>query len=387
MIHNLQPYKIQIYTQSFLKNLQTIHTCIQNKRLDWGVILKGNAYGHGLDIMTKLYNDLPDNIRPKFYILFKAENVLKIAEFNPKTSILLIGPIDKLQIKELIPTIKQNNLDLHVGIWSLEQLQELAEFKDFIKFHIFVDTGMHREGILLQDLPKALEYSKQNNIAIIGLFSHFAYADNVLDPSYTKFQEQNYKKALEVFADYKMPVRYRHISASSGLFSAKLKENNYNLVRLGIISYGIDSFFGFIKHSPAKKLHLQPYLGLYSKIVQVKEIGKNAFVGYSKLHKTTRKTRIGLLPIGYYDGVPMGLSNKGFVKVAGKYVKIIGRVSMNITIIDITDIPEAKMGSEVEIISPNTKDKNSVLNIAKLAGISPYQVLVGLKEEIRREIV
>jgi len=387
MIHNLQPYKIQIYTQSFLKNLQTIHTCIQNKRLDCGVILKGNAYGHGLDIMTKLYNNLPDNIRPKFYILFKAENVLKVAEFNPQASILLIGPIDKLQIKKLIPTIKQNNLDLHVGIWSLEQLQDLADFKDFIKFHIFVDTGMHREGILLQDLPKVLEYSKQNNIAITGLFSHFADADNVLDPSYTKFQEQNYKLALDIFANYKILVKYRHISASSGLFTAKLMQNDYNLVRLGIISYGIDSFFEFIKHSPAKKLNLRAYLGLYSKIMQVKEVAKNAFVGYSKLYKTTRKTRIGLLPIGYYDGVPMGLSNKGFVKVAGKYAKIIGRVSMNITIIDITDIPEAKMGSEVEIISPNTKDKNSVLNVAKITGISPYQVLVGLKEEIKREIV
>jgi len=319
--------------------------------------------------------------------LFKSKNVLKIAEFDPKASILLIGPTDKTQIKAITPTIKQKNVDLHLAIWSLEQLQELAEFKDFVKFHIFVDTGMHREGILLQDLPKTLEYCKQNNIAITGLSSHFADADNVLDPNYTKFQEQNYQEALDMFASYKMPLKYRHISASSGLFSARFKENRYNLVRLGLISYGIDSFFKFLEHSPARKLKLQPYLGLYSNIVQVKNINKNAFVGYSKLCKTTRNTRIGLLPIGYYDGVPMGLSNKGFVKIAGKYARIIGRVSMNITIIDITDIPQAKIGSEVEIISPNTNDKNSVLNIAKIAGISPYQVLVGLKEEISRKVV
>jgi alanine racemase len=191
---------------------------------------------------------------------------------------------------------------------------------------------------------------------------------------------RTFQKATSILKKSGISPKWVHIANSSAILNDKFyKEELGNMIRTGIALYGIDP--------QGKDKNLKPVLTLKTRISQIKNLHKSEKAGYNFTFTAKENMQIAILPIGYYDGVERELSNKGFVLVNGKTCPIIGRVSMNITTVDVSEVPNPKVGQEVIIYSNYSNDKNSILNSAKICGKIPYELPVHLASSTKRIIV
>jgi alanine racemase len=313
----------------------------------------------------------------EFLIVDSLYEAYELYKLKIKTPILIMGYTapENFKIKPV---------PFHIALFDLETAYILDKFQPNCSVHIFVDTGMNREGISLNELPMFLAKIKNlHNLKVEGLCSHFADADNPKTQIFTNAQTAKFKEALQIMNDNGFSPKWRHISASGG--ALKLNDGTFNMIRAGLLHYGINPLEDEDKDK--EDLGLQPALEFTSTLAQIKPIHKGSFVGYGCTFEAKKDTVLGLLPAGYYEGIDRRLSNIGIVKIREDYFPIVGRVSMNMTVIDITGLENPKIGEKVIVYSSNAKDKNSVEKSAKLAETIPYDLLVHFAESVRREII
>jgi alanine racemase len=191
-------------------------------------VLKSNAYGHGLKIVAPVF----DKLNPAFLVVDSLYEAYELTKLKVKSQILILGYIhpDNFSVKQL---------PFHITVFDLEVARSLNKYQKNCKVHIFVDTGMCREGVQLSELKNfTQEIKKMINLEIVGLASHFADADNPNDEAFTQKQIANYKKASRILEEEGITPRYRHISASGASF--KIKDDAFNMIRAGLASYGIN---------------------------------------------------------------------------------------------------------------------------------------------------
>jgi alanine racemase len=235
---------------------------------------------------------------------------------------------------------------------------------------------MHRQGIMISELDEAIKIIKQNPILNLqGIASHLADADNSTSKSVKKQLKSWDQIKLRLNQEF-TNITYTHISATAGVLHTK-PDNTHNLARLGLGLYGIS-----IIDNP--KVNLRPALSMQTIISGVKSIKKGDFVGYNNTFIAPRDMLIATIPAGYAEGVDRRLSNVGQVEVNDILCPIIGRVSMNITTIDVSDVPQVKLGDTVNIISSDNNSPISVSNIAKTCNTIPYEILIHIPAHLRR---
>jgi alanine racemase len=335
-------------------------------------VLKSNAYGHGLKTVTPIF----DALGPEFLVVDSLYEAYELYKMNVKSKILILGYThpDNFLTKQL---------PFHITIFDLETAKALNKQQKNCNVHIFVDTGMCREGVSIKHLPEFIqEVKKLSCLHIVGLTSHLADADNPKDGSFTEKQIANYKKALKITEDAGISLQYRQISASGGAF--KIKDPTFNVIRAGLASYGINPLE--LSDPEYQSLSLQPALQFVTTLAQIKTIQKGEKIGYNGTFTAQKTMTVGLLPLGYYEGVDRRLSNKGVVTINDIVCPIVGRVSMNMTSIDLSAVKNAEVGDAVCIYSDENQE-NSIVNAAKIAGTIPYELLVHLSESVRREII
>lgn len=329
-------------------------------------VLKSNAYGHGLGLVSNML----DSVGAPFFCVDSLFEAYELLKNNVKTPILIMGYVhpENLRIRQF-PFI--------FTVYDKEHVAALSKFQKNPKIHIFVETGMNREGIRLSELPELLSFiQKFPRLQVEGVMSHLSAGYN--SAATTKQLEQFEKVKKIVFAAGFSP-KFFHIASSSGL----LHNTDYqgklgNLARCGIALYGIDL---------EEDQNLQPVLTLKTTLVQIKALSKGEKVGYDATFTATRKMTIGILPLGFFDGVDRRLSNKGFVSIGDVFCPIVGRVSMNLTTIDISKVKDPHVGDIVIVFSNRSSHKNAFFHSAKLANASPYELLVGLTASSRRIVV
>ncbi len=332
-------------------------------------VLKSNAYGHGLTLTADLF----DSLGAPFIFVDSLYEAYELYKQKIKTRILIMGYThpDNLKVKKL---------PFAYSLFDLKTAKVLNRYQPGCPVHIFVDTGMHREGVPLSELPDFIDKLKKlKNLNIEGLMSHLATADDLSENQLFNSQIENYKKALEILHSKNIFPKWRHLGASSGRF--RLNDPTFNLFRTGKSLYGISPLSDEIVKN------LRPALKFTSTIVLTKEILKGATVGYGATFKAPHGMKIAIIGAGYYDGVDRRLSNKGFVEVNGAMCPIIGRASMNMTTIDITEVPDTQTGDTVIIFSDKPQNKNSISQAAKIAETIPYDLLVHLASTVKRTIV
>ncbi|MCX6731141.1 MAG: alanine racemase [Candidatus Roizmanbacteria bacterium] len=334
-------------------------------------VLKSNAYGHGLKTLAPLF----DTLHSPFLIVDSLYEAYELYKHHVHTPILILGYThpDNFKVKKI---------PFHISIFDIETAQTLSVHQPGCSVHIFIDTGMHREGIQLKELPSFLNEIKSLNLTIAGLASHFADADNASSQEYTVSQIKYYKEALKMVRDHNINPQWRHISASGGAF--KVQDNTFNMIRAGIASYGVSPLKDIDKEN--QKITLQPVLTLKTHIAQIKIIQKGAHVGYNGTYRALKKSKIAILPLGYYEGINRQFSCKGTVQIRGVDCPIIGAVSMNITTVDVTNVPHVTVGDEVVVFSSQMGSVNSIQNAARIIHMSPYELLVKLAESTYRKI-
>jgi alanine racemase len=350
ILHNLQEYR-QAYPE-----------------LEFAPVLKSNAYGHSLVSVARIL----DSQKLPFLIVDSYYEARLLRDYNIKSPILIIGYVEA-------NIILQSKLSkISFCITSLEQLRCLSYSKNRLNLHLKIDTGMHRQGIMSSELDEAIKIIKQNpNLNLQGIASHLADADNSKSSSVKK-QLKNWEQIQKRLTQAFTNITYTHISATAGVIHTK-SNNAHNLARLGLGLYGIS-----IINNP--KINLKPALSMQNIISGIKSIQKGDTVGYNNTFIAPRDMLIATIPAGYAEGVDRRLSNTGQVEVNGILCPIIGRVSMNITTIDVSNVPQIKLGDTVTIISNDNSSPISVANIAKTCNTIPYEILVHIPAHLRRVV-
>lgn len=327
--------------------------------------LKSNAYGHGLVLTAKQLDPLG---APFFCVdsIFEAYELLKN---KIKTPILIMGYInpDNLKVKKL---------PFSFAVSTREMFEAVYAYQPHAGIHVFVDTGMRREGVSMQDLPAFIELiQSKKGIRIEGLMAHFAASDKF--DEMTKNQVQNFQLAQKMFEEAGIHPKWIHHGNSSAVLNYKnYKGKIGNMARAGIALYGIDP--------ENKNKKLKPAMQFSSTISQIKDLAKGEATGYDFTFTAKKDMKVGVVSAGYNDGVERRLSNVGFVKVGKTFCRIIGRVSMNLTVIDLTEVPNPTVGDKVVIYSNDLKDKNFISEAALESMTIAYDLLVKLSPMIKR---
>lgn len=354
---------IEISQSAFTHNYQYLS---KSSGLAIAPALKSNAYGHGLVLTAKQLDPLG---APFFCVdsIFEAYELLKN---NIKTPVLIMGYInpDNLKVKKL---------PFSFAVSTVEMLETVYKYQPHAGIHVFVDTGIRREGVPMQDLPEFIKFiQSKKGIRIEGLMAHFAASDRF--DAQTKSQVKNFQSAQKMFENAGIHPKWIHHANSSAVLNYKNYEGKIgNMARVGIALYGID---------PENK-NLKPAMQFSSTISQIKELAKGEASGYDFTFAAKKDMKIGVVSAGYNDGVDRRLSNIGFVKVGKTFCGVVGRVSMNLTVIDLTEVPNPTVGDKVIIYSNNPKDKNVISESAIVSKTIAYDLLVKLSPSTKRIVV
>lgn len=355
---------VSISRERLLHNLHTYQSAYPDLKV--APMLKSNAYGHGLCLVAELL----DREDIAFFAVDSYFEARRLREGGIRTKILVMGYVRP-------EYIARNGLyDTEYAITDLEQLREVSRAAERpVRLHMKFDTGMHRNGILETDLVEAIELVRANpNLIVSGICSHLADADNH-DASFSQSQLGVWERCVAQLKTAFPSLQYRHISATKG---ARFSKNaSMNTVRVGMGLFGCDT-------SPHADLPLSPVLSMRSFITSIREISTGESVGYNGTFVAQRASRIATVPVGYHEGIDRGLSNRGMYSVRSTLCPIAGRVSMNMSSIDVTDLPDASRGDEIVVISNTSKDPHSIQSMARTIDTSPYVLLAHIPEHLAR---
>ncbi len=281
---------------------------------------------------------------------------------------------------------------LHVVVHSLYQLQRIEAISQCfgcqVPVHLFIDTGMGREGFLPDQLPEMLtKISSHRHLKLAGICSHFASADD--DPEFTDLQLSRMKQCLDEEKTLIGPGTVVHMANTHATLRSKRYHGDMVRVGLGLYGYGFENLRNS-KTYLAEPDMLKPIVRWLAKIVQIKSLPAGRTVGYNNTHKLIRDSKIGILPVGYADGYPGELSNNAMVRLLDKqgqplaYAPVIGRVSMDQITIDLTDCADAGVGMVVEVVSDDPACPCSLPKLASQANTTCYEILCRISPRLER---
>lgn len=372
-----RPTIIEIRKSALIKNVSSLVKYInrKSKKTKICAIIKSNAYGHGLVQVAEILNTLK---KIEFFGVTSIEEAVILRECGIKKRILLLGSIYPFEnFKEII------HYNITPTIASISVMKEfykyLRKVNKKVRFHLKIDTGMGRIGILPESVLKFIEeYKKLDNLFCEGVYTHFSSAAE--DREYTMYQLKQFENVYNILVSYNIKPKYLHTANSAA--SILYPETHFNLIRPGLVVYGLKPFT-----KVDKMLELEPVLSLKSKIVFLKILSKNKYISYSKTYKTTKRTKVATIPIGYADGILRKMSNKGKVLIKGESCNIIGRVTMDMLMVDVSNIKNVSVGDEVVIIGEQNGKKITAEEIANFCETINYEITTILSSRIPRIVV
>ncbi|MFN3966495.1 MAG: alanine racemase [Endomicrobiia bacterium] len=364
-----RPILVEINLKNLQYNIRQIKKVLSKKTKILAVV-KTNAYGHGLIEVTKAC--LKERV--DFLGVTSVEEGIQLREKNIKLPILILGtlfPFENFKYilrYNLIPTIASIS-----GLESYSYYSKKLNKKGV--FHLKIDTGMGRIGISPESIDKFLErYLTHKNLLMEGVFTHFSSADS--DDEYTLEQinifDNAIKKIRKIFPNSNLIV---HACNSSGML--KFQQAHYSMVRSGLCIYGLKPF-----EDSHKFITTKPVLSWKAKIVFLKKVPEGKSISYGRTFITKKPTLVATIPVGYGDGYNRKLSNRGYVFIKNKIAPVIGRVTMDMTMIDVTDIKNVKIGDEVSLI--DSEAKIYVEDMAKLVGTINYEIVCNIHPRVPR---
>ncbi len=371
----------EINVDALRRNLRLVRqACGPTVRLC--VALKGNAYGHGVDVVAPALQD--EGVEAASVATIG--EALELRQLGWKRPILCFGPTfaaatasersERIQAAvehDLTPTV--------VDGYGLRDLDAEGQRQDrVVDYHVKVDTGMGRMGVAPETAFDLIVRAREHGHArFAGLYTHLATADDE-DLSFAHHQLAWFGNLIQRLTAAGIDVPVAHVANSSAI--VRLPESHYGMVRPGLVIYGCRPG----RHWP-EDVRPEPVLRLCSHLVLTKQVPAGHSIGYGRSFTTDRPSVLGIVPIGYNDGYMRSLSNRAVMGVRGRDAPVVGRVSMDQTVLDLTDIPHARVGDEVTIIDDDPTRPNSVESFAALLGTVPYEVTCLLGHRVRRQAI
>ena len=378
---------IEISKSAYHKNLKFIRAQVGDKPIISAVI-KGNAYGHGIENMVKIAEDAGLRHFSTYSAdeAFRAFNTIK-----KKSQIMIMGMATDEQLEWII----QNGLEIFMFEFDrLEKAIQLAKkLGKKAKIHIEVETGFHRTGFEWDQRQKLLDLLKTNrdHLSLMGLCTHYAGAESI--GNFVRIQDQikRYHQFKDYFTEEGLTFSLYHSACSAAALS--YPETIMDMVRIGIALYGFwpsqETYMSKYKEleSYPGKNPLQRLLSWKSQVMSVKKVKMGDFIGYGTSYMAPRDMTIALVPVGYCHGFSRKLSNLGKVLVQGKILSVVGTVTMNSIAVDATDLKQVERGEEVVIIGKQKKQELTVASFGESSNQVNYELLTRLPQDIERKMI
>jgi alanine racemase len=367
-----RPTWVEIDTSAFKYNLNSISKKLKNKTKIMAVV-KANAYGH----MAVTLARIAANNGASALGVSSIEEALELRNAGIRSEILILGSIYPLENFSIA-----SKYNLTPSISSMRGLNELVcaakKLKIHLPFHLKVDTGMGRVGVSHKGALRILdEIMKSQTVSMKGLYTHFAVAGT--DKKYTDLQLGRFNQVVKYAKKAGL-----HFTAHTANSSAILKrpDAEFDMVRPGLMLYGMYPF-----HGARNKIDLKPVLCWKTKIVFLKDVPAQTSISYSRTYTTKKPSKIATLPVGYADGYMRRFSNKADVLVRGIRCRVIGRVTMDMIMIDVSGVKNASIGDEVVLIGPQGQDKIRAEELANIAGTINYEITCSISYRVPRVLV
>ena len=337
-------------------------------------VVKADAYGHGAVPIAHLIEGY-DYIWG--FAAATAEEAVHLRENGVTKPILILGIV----FEEYYPELVRD--DIRMAVCEYEEAEKLSKEavlqNKTVHIHIALDTGMTRIGYA--DIPESVEEIKKiaglPNLEIEGMFTHFSRADEY-DRSPAMVQLERYQKFSDLVEAAGVEIPLHHCSNSAGII--RVPEANLSIVRAGITIYGI------YPSSEVERdiVKLTPVMELKSHVTYVKDVPEGAAISYGGTYVADKKRRVATIPVGYADGYPRQLSNKGWVLIHGKKAPILGRVCMDQFMVDVTEIGDVKKGDEVTLLGRDGDEFISIEEIGDLCGRFSYEFACDISPRVPR---
>lgn len=363
----------KINLDAVIHNLNEIHGATKEGTKVIAVI-KTDGYGHGAVPIAKEAEELP--YLWGFAVATSQEGIV-LRKHGIKKPILILGHSFEEEFEQVIIWNLQPAIFTYDSALCLSKIAERLKIE--VRIHIKIDTGMSRIGyqVTKENADEIARIKELANLKIEGTFTHFAKADES-DKTHVKEQIAQFEKMLAWLAERGVEIPLKHCSNSAGIMD--LPQANMDAVRAGIILYGLLPSDEVQKES----LSLEPVLELKSKVSYVKTLEPGRTISYGGTYEVQREQRIATIPVGYGDGYPRSLSNKGYVLIHGKKAPICGRVCMDQFMVDVTDIPDVKEGDVVTLVGKDGEEVLTMEYLGDLSGRFNYEFACDLGKRIPR---
>lgn len=333
-------------------------------------VIKADAYGHGAVELAKLFEGRAD-----FYGVACTEEAIELIQAGIKTPVLILGAVAREYFADIV------KYGIRIPIFSYDDAKALSEEAQrqgkTVPFHFCADTGMSRIGFQVseQSADVCKEIACLPGIFAEGLFSHFATADEA-DLSKAVAQRERFKQFIRMLEARGMDIPIKHINNSAGIMNF---DEYFDMCRMGIILYGL-----YPSHEVDKSLlEIKPVMEWRTHISFIKELEEGREISYGGTYKTQETRRIATIPVGYADGYPRCLSNRGKVLINGQFAPITGRVCMDQFMVDITGI-DAQVGDTVILIGKNGDHELSMEEVSESAYSFNYELPCRIARRVPR---
>lgn len=360
----------QIYLDAIEYNYNSVRSKVGDSVKILGVI-KADAYGHGAVEVGRLLEGKCD-----FFGVACIEEAMELKRAGIKTPVLILGYV--------FPDAYENvvKYDIRIPVFSYETAlalsNEAKKQNKRVPFHFCVDTGMSRIGFQVteQSADECKKIYALENIYPEGIFSHFATADEK-ELGKAVAQRERFKKFVKMLEDRKIDIEIKHINNSAGIMNF---DEYFDMCRMGIVTYGLYPS----EEVDKSLLSIKPAMRWTACISHVKNLEPDREISYGGTFKTKSTCKIATIPVGYADGYPRCLSNKGQVIVNGEYAPIVGRVCMDQFMVDVTDIENVSVGTEVTLVGTDGEASLSMEKVSALAHSFNYELPCRVSRRVDR---
>jgi len=374
--------RVEIARRALVGNIGEFRRLIGPRRKFLAVV-KANAYGHGLLEVAGIA--VAEGVGWLGVNSVEEGTALRRAGIAAPVLVLGYAPLDSLEAAVAG--------DLRLTVYNRETVERLADLaarlRRTVRLHIKVETGTWRQGVDPKDLASFVrDVRRRPGLTVEGLSSHFANIEDTTKHDYPRRQLAVYRAAVRDLeaGGPRIPLKHMSCTASTILFP----EPGFNLARVGIGLYGLwpskETYLSCLLDRK-EPLSLEPVLSWKAGIAQIKKVPAGADIGYGCTYRTTRPTRLAVVPVGYYDGYDRGLSNTAHVLVRGRRAPVRGRVAMDFFMADVTDVPGVGLEDQVTLLGADGRERITAEDLAALAGTISYEILARINPLVPRIVV
>jgi len=349
-------------------------------------VIKSNAYGHGLVVTARELVNTKGFTDKGWFGVDSIVEALRLRREGIMNPILVLG----FTLPSRMEDAARERISISIS--NFDALNAISNMAVRPVIHLKLDTGMHRQGFLDRDIGRLITFMKKKRIIPGGVFTHFASAKDAAYPTYTFTQLSDFKKAVLRIEAAGFSNMIRHAAATGG--TLLFPDAHLDMVRIGMGLYGYwpseetKNEKRKVQNKDKKmQIKLMPVLTWKTVISETKRIPKGSFVGYDLTERVHRATTIAVVPIGYWHGYDRGFSSQGYMLARGHRARVLGRISMDMVVIDVTDVPAMRSGDEVVIIGNQGKETVSAEDLARVINTSAYELLTRINPLIRRIVV